>query len=183
MKTIAGKTVAAIFLSCSAFVAGSADAATDWRVWEVVGDWKIYYDEDICVTSAKYNSGLSLGFSLNKKGSFSISFHDQGWDIPKGNYPVSVRIDRGAESRMDAWASGTMIAVYPRLNDATSQLLRYGGTLHARMGDRSVSFHLTGTSRMLPSLYRCAVHVAGSDGGAAGRGASNPFSGGRNPFD
>lgn len=163
-------------------IAPCANAADDWVLWNEVAGWKIEQNGSTCLTSDKYKSGITLAFVLNRNGDFSISFLNPKWDIPEGNYTIDIRIDNGYPSQLNAWASQNIVSTKIKLNDTVSSLLRYGNAIYVRFGKQTVGFNLTGTSRMLPELYRCAVALAGY-GNARDANSSNPFSGTRNPFE
>lgn len=163
----------------------SSFAADDWQNWETVNAWRIDQNGNMCLTSAIYNNGIRLGFSITRGGEFYLSFWKEEWNIPSGNYEIYTQIDNGKLTKLNANGDGNLISIALILNDTTSNLLRFGNQLHVTMGRINAFFNLTSTNRMLSSLYRCAFSLASTPApnGAKETEVSNPFAGQRNPFE
>lgn len=157
-------------------------AAAELALWNVSGPWKIQTDTRVCVTMADYKNGMSLGFSMDYSGQFHINVVNSRWNIPEDTYQVAVTIDNGQVSSLQAKAKGSLIWIPIRIDQQSSDLLRYGQAMHVKIGSQTASFYLTGTSEMLPDLYRCAYAMARRNEIASAQ-SSNPFLKSKNPFE
>jgi hypothetical protein len=130
-----------------------------------VGGWLVTVHTDdrsgqftSCISTAHYNSGITLAFSLERDFAWAIGFFDPRWRLTPGN-PVTVRyrIDDGLVRETTGYARGTSLIRIALPDDVPLfNEFRRGRTLYVTAGGDVVQFNLTRTSDMLADLHACA---------------------------
>lgn len=151
--------------------------ASEWTFWSQAGPWKIETNGSICITGGSYKNGTTLMFSLNAQGVAAISFLRNDWNIPEGEYPVTIDFDgRGLGTYRASGKNNLVIADF-EFNENFMRNVSLGNVMSARIGAFTYQYKLTNTKRMMPELIRCAAATTPSSGGGG-----NPFANSFNPF-
>ncbi len=126
-----------------------------------------------CASSAKYKSGITLLFSVNRNIEWAIGFSDPSWSLTSGkSYTVVYKIDNGPV-HSGVGRAITPVLVRMSLPDSVSRFneFRYGDLLAVTTGSKVVRFRLTDTNGMLSALLRCAKQYRDRDSGRSGSGS------------
>jgi len=132
-----------------------------------------------CAASVKYKSGILLLFSVTRTRRWNMGLSNNAWDLtPRQKYPVEYRVDRGNLIRGTAIAKGrTLVQVFLPTSDRLFRQFKYGQRLTIWAARQRMRFNLSGTSKMLSLLLKCANYYVRKEGSR-----NNPFSPGNNPF-
>jgi hypothetical protein len=161
-----------VVLTCAAV--SSADARSIRR--EKLNNWDIgvYVSDSTnrfthCASSAKYKSGITLLFSVNRNIEWAIGFSDPNWGLTSGkSYTVVYKIDSGpVHSGQGRAISPVLVRI--SLPDSVGRFneFRHGDMLAVTAGSKVVRFRLTDTSPMLTALLRCAKQYRDRDRGSS----------------
>jgi hypothetical protein len=130
---------------------------------------------------AKYKNGTMLGFSLARDGAAMIHIASNDWNIPEGDYPVTLSVDRTKPVEFVGRAAGTAIAMDWKLTETEINIVSSGVTLYATVGRMQFRYDLGGSRLMMQALLSCIkqrVQAANPFAGQAPvsrEAASNPF--------
>lgn len=177
-----GALLALGVLVSSGFAGAEADAKVMYNFQ--TGPWKAgAYSSNRtgefshCAASARYKSGITLVFSVNKAYQWKMSFAKSSWRLTKGNsYPIRYRIDRRNVFRSRAVALNPKMAIMPLPGKGLFNQMRRGRKLYVQTKKDVLTFNLNGSSRMLASLVRCVKKNNTIDRDPFGdTGTSDPF--------
>lgn len=143
-----------------------------------------------CAASAKYKSGITLVFSVNRNYKWKMSFAKPSWRLNSGNsYPIVYRVDRNRIFKSRATAINSKMAMTPLPGKNLFNQMRRGRKLYVKTKKDTLGFSLNGSSKMLASLVRCVKKNnvratdpfgdAGSDPFGDASSSSDPFGEGR----
>ena len=168
-------TAAIVALSTVVFSSAQAKTIRNFKV----GEWFAgAYASDSsgefshCAANARYKSGISVIFSINRNYHWSMSFVHPDWRLrPDAKFDIAFTVDDLKPIITTATAISSNHVVVPLANSAElfSQFRR-GYVLRIAAAKQVFSFNLTGTSQLLPSLLTCTQNR-----GTIVRIASNPF--------
>src|SRR4051812_25934299 len=108
------------------FLGFSAPASAEMVPLQTIGHWQITADAALCKARGEYQDGTNLVFSINNKGGLGISIGNDAWAIPKGEYEITMQVDRAAPTDYAAWANTNYVLWFAPLDEATVNLLSYG---------------------------------------------------------
>ncbi|MBN8920840.1 MAG: hypothetical protein J0H62_09220 [Rhizobiales bacterium] len=134
-----------------------------------------------CAASARYRSGVSMMFAINRNYKWSMGFASPEWSLVRGNgYDIAFKIDGSSVITGRAVAIGpTQVEVQLEDTSALFERFRWGQLLRVTSAGQVLNFKLTDTSAVLPELLRCVSRHAGtrapahSAGGFFGQPANN----------
>lgn len=162
---------------CITFISSGANAETirNFRVagW-LAGAYTATGTRDFshCAATARYGSGVSVSFSINKNFNWSMGFSNPAWQLNRGHsFDIAFTVDDMSPLTAKAVAiTHNMVEVY--LADSRELFSRFqrGYVLRVAGANQVFNFNLTGTSQLLPALLSCAENR-----GMTPRVASNPF--------
>ena len=136
----------------------------NWNIGVYVSDSTDRFTH--CAASAKYKSGITLLFSVNRRIEWAIGFSDPDWNLTRGrSYKVAYKIDQGPVRSGNGRAISRVL-VRMGLPDSVRRFneFRYGNLLAVTAGSKVVRFRLTDTKPMLSALLRCAKKYRDEDG-------------------
>ena len=136
-----------------------------------------------CAASAKYKSGITVYFSINRRYEWSMAFSKPDWGLNRGEvYDIAFRIDQLTPIRAKARAISPILVQVP-LHDSSTlfRQFRDGQRLRVATANQVFGFKLTDTSEILPALLTCVRGYVNSPIEAE---RANPFKrpGTSNPF-
>jgi len=133
-----------------------------------------------CAASVKYKSGILLLFSVTRTRKWNMGLSNRAWDLtPRKKYPVEYRVDNGGLIYGTAIAKGRrLVQVFLPTSDNLFRQFKYGRRLTIWAARKKMNFSLTGTSKMLSLLLKCANFYVRKE-----RKKSNPFESKKNPFE
>ena len=109
-----------------------------------------------CAASARYKSGITLVFSVNRSYQWKMSFAKSSWNLRKGNaYPIVYRVDRARVFKGKALAINPKMAIAPLPGKGLFRQMRRGKQLFVKTRKDVLAFSLNGSSRMLSRLVKC----------------------------
>ena len=74
-----------------------------------IGPWRIETNAAVCSAESIAPDGSRVSFAINAKGAAaSVAIFDARWDIPEGEYGVSMWVDRSLPQVATAMAVGRM---------------------------------------------------------------------------
>lgn len=164
-----------VVLVCAAI--STADARSIRR--EKLNNWDIgvYVSDSTnrfthCASSAKYKSGITLLFSVNRNIEWAIGFSDPNWGLTQGkSYTVVYKIDDGpVHSGQGRAVSSVLVRISLPDNVSRFNEFRRGDLLAVTAGSKVVRFRLTDTSAMLTALLRCAKQYRDRERNNSSRG-------------
>jgi hypothetical protein len=170
------------FLAFSALALGvcvgssaQAEVLRNFQVWNwFVGAYSFPGTRTFshCAASAKYNSGISVLFSINRNYGWSMGFVHPQWRLKNGQqYDIAFSIDGGTPifAKARPYVDN---AVEVFLADSSELFLRFrrGNVLQVSAANQVLSFNLDGTSALLPVLLDCVRQETTS-----GVAQTNPF--------
>ncbi len=131
-----------------------------------------------CAASVKYKSGILLLFSVTRTRRWNMGLSNGSWNLTlKQKYPIEYRVDNGSVIRGTALAkSRSLVQVFLPTSDRLFRQFRNGQRLTVWAARQKMSFSLTGSSKMLTQLLKCAKFYANK-----GKSQTNPFQP-NNPF-
>ena len=137
-----------------------------------------------CAASAKYKSGITVLFSINRKYEWSMAFSKPDWGLNRGEvYDIAFRIDQLTPYRAKARAiSQTLVQVPLRDSSTLFRQFRDGQRLRVATANQVFGFKLTDTSEILPTLLKCVRNYVNNPIAADNanpfkkQASSNPFS-------
>jgi hypothetical protein len=127
---------------------------------------------DHCAANARYNSGIFMGFIIDRNFNWSMRFSHPAWRLEPGqSFNIAFTVDDMSPLSATAVALTSNI-VDVRLADNLELFTRFrhGRLLRVAAANQVFDFSLRGTSQLLPILLNCAQNK-----GAVMRMASNPF--------
>lgn len=132
-----------------------------------------------CAASVKYKSGILLLFSVTRTSRWNMGLSNRSWNLtPKQKYPIEYRVDNGNVIRGTALAkSSNLVQVFLPTSDRLFRQFRNGKRLTVWAARQKMSFSLTGSSKMLSLLLKCAKFYSGKE-----KSQNNPFEPNNNPF-
>ena len=142
---------------------GSADARTIRKT--KIQNWDVSAHENDsngrfthCVAAAKYKSGITLLFSVNRRLGWAIGFASPEWNLsPGNNYRVTYKIDDGPiHSGTGRAVSTLLVHMGPPDSQRRFNEFRRGALLAVTTENKIVMFKLTDTAKMLTALLECA---------------------------
>lgn len=161
-------TLAAAAALFTGFMAPASAAASDFTSLGTAGGWSISADHEFCHALKTFANGSSLNFGLFNDGRARIYIDNENWNIPEGNYPVVVSVDRMAPTTFDAKAKGNVVSLAWKLTADEINIMSSGAVFRATVGRQSYQFNLAGSAEMLKALGQCiSTRMA----------AANPFAG------
>lgn len=143
-----------------------------------------------CAASARYNSGITLVFSISNNRVWSMGFSSSTWNLNRGSsYPVRYWVDDGEVLNGTALAKTDKLAqVFLPANSSLFGAFRYGKVLRVATAEKTLVFRLTDTSELLNALLQCSrdygnYRAGGGNPFGSGNsgGSANPFGGGSAP--
>ena len=128
---------------------------------------------DHCAGETLYDSGITLGFTVDNAFQWSMYFYNPAWKLKTGtSYPLAFTIDDSAPDTAPAIAYMYDAVDVPLAPDmALFNRFMAGERLKVEAANQSFFFNLTDTSKLLPDLLNC-VH---SYVGAGSAPSTNPF--------
>ena len=133
-----------------------------------------------CAASVKYKSGILLLFSVTRYRKWNMGLSNNSWGLtPRQKYPVEYRVDNGRLIYGTAIAKGrSLVQVFLPTSDNLFRQFKYGRRLTVWAAREKMNFSLTGTSKMLSLLLKCANFYVRKE-----RKRRNPFESKKNPFE
>ena len=141
---------------------GFADARTvgktkiqNWDVAAHVSDSSGKFTH--CASAAKYKSGITLLFSVDRRIEWAVGFSSPEWRLTPGNaYKVVYKIDGGPSRTGIGRAVSPLLVRMGVPDDDRLNEFRVGLMLAVTTGTKMVKFKLTDTNKMLDALFECA---------------------------
>jgi hypothetical protein len=173
-----GRLLAAFGLAALGFATGTGQAAeiaklrvNNWQGGAFSNDKTGAFSH--CAASARYQSGITLLFSVTSDKAWSMGFSSPTWEFAPGTrYPVEYWVDDGPRIRGEALAKTNKLAqVFLPATDTLFVAFRNGQMLRVAAERQTLAFRLTDTSEMLATLLRCANDFSR-------RAPQNPFGSG-----
>jgi hypothetical protein len=162
-------TLAAAAALFTGFFSGfSAPARAEMVPFKTIGHWTLLSDETLCKARGEYADGTSLVFAINAKGVLVLGIENDAWEIPKGEYQITMQVDRAAPVSHTAKAGPGWVFWGVSLDEPNINLLSYGMMFHATIGYQAFHYRLDRSEAMLKALGQCAAPKIA---------AANPFSG------
>jgi hypothetical protein len=147
--------------------------------------WSIYaYSNDQtrefshCAMASTYKSGITLMFSLNNSGKWTMGLFNNDWSLTPGKkYNFDIRIDRSHGENWFGYANSPQLIEIPLPNsESLFEKFRRSEVLTINAANGTFSFYLTNSSEALQSMAVCAERHRRAV-------ASNPFEKPKNPFE
>jgi hypothetical protein len=155
-------------LAAAAFLGFSAPASAEMVPFKTIGHWTLLSDETLCKARGEYADGTRLVFAINAKGVLVLGIENDAWEIPKGEYQITMQVDRAAPVSHTAKAGPGWVFWGVSLDEPNINLLSYGMMFHATIGYQAFHYRLDRSEAVLKSLAQCAApRIA----------AANPFAG------
>jgi len=131
-----------------------------------------------CAMASTYKSGITLMFSLNKSGQWSMGLFNNNWNLTKGKkYNFDLRLDRAHGENWFGYANSPQLIEIPLPNsESLFEKFRRSEVLTINAANGTFSFILTNSNEALESMAVCADRHKRAI-------ASNPFEKPKNPFE
>jgi hypothetical protein len=150
--------------------------------YATIGWWTLAANDGVCRAKAEFDNDTALSVVINHWGALILSVQNPSWRIPEGQYSVVWSIDRAAPMTVTAEAKSNWLYWVIPLNEASVNLMSYGGGLHVTVGRERYSYDLRYSAAVLKKLGECiaprmqaANPFAGQQSPASSGPASNPF--------
>jgi hypothetical protein len=165
----------ALFFSSIALVESSPAATirefkiAGWHAGAYTGNSREF---NHCAASARYNSGVTVIFSIDRTFHWSMGFYHPQWRLnPGSTFDIAFKVDDEQPILARARAIGLGQVSVPLLDSAELfKKFQHGYQLRVAAANQVFTFNLSGTSKLLPALLDCARNR-----GTAIEIASNPF--------
>jgi hypothetical protein len=164
MRLLAAATITAAISSATPLIAaqiGNYKVAT-WDVGVYTNDQNGRFTH--CAAAARYQSGITLLFSVSESLEWAIGFSSPEWNLREGrNFDVDFRVDGNRTYTVNGRAVNNRLirATLPDSAELFNQF-RYGYRILARVdNNREVTFNLQNTNPMLTDLLNCARKYKG----------------------
>jgi hypothetical protein len=155
---------AALLVNCSAPVMAAGVAVPIGKV----GGWDISRSPTWCSGQGEFANGTFLTFNIATTGAATINISSGNWDIPKGDYPVVVSIDRMPPVTFTGEADGVVIRMGWKLTPDEINLFSNGAVFRAKVGRASYEYGLNDSAGMLRAVIKCVSDL---------KDVANPFAG------
>lgn len=158
---LAALAAAMLFAPAHAAQIASYKVAT-WDVGVYTNDQSGRFSH--CAAAARYQSGITLLFSVSESLEWAIGFSSPEWNLREGrNFDVQFRIDGGAVTTVSGRAVNNRL-VRATLPDSAALFnqFRYGYRMVVSINDNpDVAFNLNNTNAMLTDILNCARKYKG----------------------